>query len=83
MLTLRNAQDIIREKYYETDKERGILKTFLWLVEEIGELSEALRREEIEDIREELADVFAWTLSLANLLEIDIEEAFKKKYLSE
>ncbi|MGQ4891199.1 MAG: MazG nucleotide pyrophosphohydrolase domain-containing protein [Candidatus Njordarchaeia archaeon] len=83
MLTLKEAQEIIKEKFFETDSKRGVLKTFLWLVEEIGELAEALRKEKREEIFEEIADVFAWTTSLANLLDIDLEEAFKSKYLGE
>lgn len=83
LLTLKEAQEIIKEKFFETDSKRGVLKTFLWLVEEIGELAEALRKEKREEIFEEIADVFAWTTSLANLLDIDLEEAFKSKYLGE
>ncbi len=81
-MELRELQAFIKEKYYEKDRERGVLKTFLWLVEEIGELSEALRGGNMEAIDEEIADVFAWTLSLANLLGIDLEESFKRKYMS-
>ncbi len=81
-MELRELQEFIKEKYYEKDKKRGVLKTFLWLVEEIGELSEALREENFEAINEEIADVLAWTLSLANLLEIDLEKSFKRKYMS-
>ena len=83
LLTLKEAQEIIKNKFFEKDYKRGILKTFLWLVEEVGELSEAIREENMENMFEEIADVFAWTLSLANLLNIDLEEAFKSKYLSE
>ena len=52
----------------------------LWLVEEVGELAEAIRREEPENIEEELADCFAWIGALANLYGVDLEEAFLKKY---
>lgn len=34
-------------------------------------------------IEEEIADVFAWLLSIANLVGVDLEEAFRKKYLAE
>jgi NTP pyrophosphatase (non-canonical NTP hydrolase) len=33
-----------------------------------------------ENASEELADIIAWTNSLANLLEIDLESAISKKY---
>lgn len=54
----------------------------LLLVEEIGEIAEAILREESENIEEELADCFAWIGALANLYGVNLEEAFLKKYLS-
>lgn len=78
--TIREFQELMRELYYEKDSKRGIWKTYAWLVEEIGELSEALRVGDREKLREEIVDVIAWTNSLANLLEIDIAEAVLRKY---
>lgn len=52
----------------------------MWLGEELGELFKAVR--ESKGIEEEVADVFAWLLSVANVLGIDVEEAFKMKYLT-
>ncbi|AGJ63442.1 putative pyrophosphatase [Sulfolobus islandicus LAL14/1] len=66
--------------YFEKDSQRGIYATFTWLVEEVGELAEALLSNDSDSIQEELADVIAWTVSIANLKGIDIEEALKKKY---
>lgn len=70
----------IAELYLEKDRRRGAQGTFLWLVEEVGELSEAVRRDERENVEEELADVVAWVASLANLLDVDLEKALAKKY---
>lgn len=70
----------IGELYLAKDRRRGAQGTMLWLVEEIGELSEAVRRGEREGIEEELADVVAWTASLANLLDVDLEKAMAAKY---
>ncbi len=82
-ITLRQAQDLMRKYYYERDSRRGLYATFTWLVEEVGELAEAiLEKRDKEAIEEEIADVLAWLLSLSNLLGIDAEEAFKKKYLN-
>lgn len=82
-ITLRQAQDLMRKYYFERDSRRGLYATFTWLVEEVGELAEAiLERRDMEAIEEEVADVLAWLLSLSNLLGIDTEEAFRKKYLS-
>lgn len=47
----------MRELYLDKDAQRGAEKTLLWLMEEIGELSEALRKK--ENMKEELADIIA------------------------
>lgn len=77
-MNINDFQKMIYELYYERDYARGPERTMLWLVEEIGELSEALRKD--EDIEEEIADVIAWVVSLANLFNIDVEEVLNKKY---
>ncbi|MEB3756462.1 MAG: nucleotide pyrophosphohydrolase [Desulfurococcales archaeon] len=79
-MEIREAQQLIREKYLEKDSLRGVFKSFTWLVEEIGELGEALLKRSYRDIQQEIADVIAWTLSVANLIGVDAEEAFKEKY---
>jgi len=71
-------QERIRRIYYDKDAKRGKEKTFLWFMEEIGELAEAMRKN--KNLGEEFADVFAWLVSLANLCGIDLEEEVKKKY---
>ncbi|MCC6016796.1 MAG: nucleotide pyrophosphohydrolase [Desulfurococcaceae archaeon] len=79
-MDLRCIQEFIRKEYYERDSARGLYATFTWLVEEVGELAEALLSGDKESIEEELADVLAWTISVANLLDIDIVKAFIRKY---
>jgi len=79
-MDLSEAQKIIREKYYERDSVRGLYATFTWFIEEIGELADAVIKMNREAIEEELADVFAWLLSIANLLNINLDIAFRKKY---
>jgi len=81
-LTLRFVQNLMKKYYYERDSARGLYATFTWLVEEVGELAEALLSNNKEAIAEEIADVLAWLSSVSNLANIDIEEAFKKKYMS-
>ena len=66
--------------YGERDKKRGVDGTFIWLVEEIGELSEAVRKRDKISMHEEFADVFAWLLSLANVTGIDLNDSFREKY---
>jgi NTP pyrophosphatase (non-canonical NTP hydrolase) len=78
---IKEAQKIIDEFYGERDRDRGIWRNLVWLGEEVGELYKAVREE--EGVEEEIADVFAWLLSVANVLGIDVEDAFRKKYLRE
>ena len=72
----------MKELYLSRDRKRGTYKTMLKLVEEVGELSEALLFDDKAKIEEEIADVIAWTLSIANLYDIDTEEAFNRKYFN-
>ncbi len=66
--------------YYDKDAARGVEGTFMWLVEEFGELSAALRGGSEAERKEEFADVLAWLATIANILEIDLEEAIAEKY---
>jgi len=70
----------MHDLYVHNDKRRGANATMLWLVEEVGELAEAVRRNNKQNIREELADCFAWLGALANLYDINLETAFLEKY---
>ncbi len=77
-MKISEFQKLIRDLYLEKDRKRGLERTFFWFVEEVGELAEAIRKG--ENVGEEIADVFAWLVSLANILEIDVESEVKKKY---
>jgi NTP pyrophosphatase (non-canonical NTP hydrolase) len=77
-MEIKDFQKLIKAIYYKKDKKRGKEKTFMWFCEEVGELSRALRRKRKKEMKEEFADVFAWLISLANLYNIDLEEAIKK-----
>ena len=81
-ITLKELQNLMKKHYYRRDKERGIHATFAWLVEEVGELAEAILHNDKEGIQEEIADVLAWLASVANLTDADLEEAFRKKYMN-
>jgi NTP pyrophosphatase (non-canonical NTP hydrolase) len=80
MREIAGFQRHIADLYLAKDKRRGTTGTMLWMVEEVGELAEAVRRGEREGLEEEMADVLAWLASLANLLEIDLEKAVAAKY---
>ncbi len=73
-------QKFMYDLYSHNDRRRGATATMLWLVEEVGELAEAVRRDDIDSIKEEIADCFAWVGAIANLYDIDLEAAFLAKY---
>lgn len=79
-MRLKCVQEFIRSEYFDRDSRRGLFATFTWLVEEVGELAEALLSGDRESIEEEIADVLAWTISVANLVGVDVEKVFLKKY---
>jgi NTP pyrophosphatase (non-canonical NTP hydrolase) len=66
--------------YFEKDQARGIDGTFMWLIEEVGELAAALREGTPEDQAAEFADVLAWLTTIANVAGIDLNEAVRQKY---
>ena len=66
--------------YFSKDVARGVDGTFMWLMEEIGELASALRDGTPEEQREEFADVLAWITTIANVVNVDLSEAVAKKY---
>jgi len=82
-LTLRQFQRLVSERYEATDRARGTPKTFLWFIEEVGELATALNGTDRANLREEFADVLAWLCTLANINDIDLSEAIAQKYLRE
>ena len=75
---INEFQALISEKYEQRDRERGTAKTFMWFIEEVGELSTALASKDYENSEEEFADVFAWLCTLANINDIDLEKACRK-----
>ncbi len=75
-------QALIHNLYFEKDKKRGALGTFTWLVEEVGEVANILKQKKIDSsaLGSELADIIAWTFSIANIYGIDLEKAILNKY---
>jgi len=74
-LRIDQFQRIIDETYGSRDAERGLERTFMWLVEEMGELARALRAEDHERKVEEFSDVLAWLTTTASLAGVDMAEA--------
>lgn len=80
MPDLSEFQARIRALYGARDAERGLFETFAWLVEEVGELSRALRRGDRANLETEFADVAAWLVSVANLAGVDVGECVDRLY---
>jgi NTP pyrophosphatase (non-canonical NTP hydrolase) len=78
--SLEQLQRLIRETYDEKDRRRGVDGTFMWFMEEVGELSAALRSGTDEERALEFADVLAWLATLANVVGVDLEAAVRAKY---
>lgn len=79
-LSIADLQRHIRQMYYEKDVVRGVDGTFMWLMEEVGELASALRGDDRQNLAEEFADVIAWLVTIANVAEIDLAAALASKY---
>ena len=77
-MELAAFQAFIRDKYYARDSQRGTPATFLWFVEEVGELASALAGDDERNKEEEFADVLGWLCTLANINGVELEEAVKK-----
>jgi NTP pyrophosphatase (non-canonical NTP hydrolase) len=79
-LDLAAFQRHIAVTYGKKDAERGLPGTFMYFMEEVGELAEALREPHKHDVAGEFADCLAWLTSLAHLADIDLAAATAKKY---
>lgn len=86
-LTFAEFQRVIRDRYFKTDNARGTPGTFMWLIEEVGELATALQDNapgkaptagQRANLEEEFADVVAWLTTLANIHGVDLEAALRK-----
>lgn len=79
-MTLTQLQQRIRDLYGAKDGARGAEGTFMWFMEEVGELAAALRGGTHAERVLEFADVLAWLATLANIAGVDLEEAMAEKY---
>lgn len=79
-LSIADLQRHIRHMYFEKDAARGVDGTFMWLMEEVGELASALRGNDQQNLAEEFADVIAWLATIANVAEVDLNAALQAKY---
>lgn len=79
-ISLGDLQRLIRKMYSSKDEARGVDGTFMWLMEEVGELAAALREGTKEELELEFADVLAWLATIANIADVDLSAAVQKKY---
>ena len=77
-MELAAFQQLMDDLYGEADRSRGIPATVAWLCEELGELAQAVRKGTIDQQRHELGDVLAWLASLANQLDLSLDDAARR-----
>jgi NTP pyrophosphatase (non-canonical NTP hydrolase) len=79
-ITFADFQSLIDRMYSDKDRARGVDGTFMWLMEEVGELAAALREGTHEEQSAEFADVLAWLTTIANVVGVDLAAAVRQKY---
>ena len=72
---LNNLQFYIKDNYQKTD----INKAISWMSEELEELKIGIKKGDTENIKEELAQVFIWCISIANIFDFKLEEIVEKE----
>ena len=80
-MQISEFQEMMRNLYFKRDSQRGIQGTYEWLVDEVAELGEEIKKGTDKQATEkEFADVIAWLASLANIMNIDLQTATLNKY---
>lgn len=74
-MDLIRFQQLMRATYGARDRQRGVAASVAWLVEELGELAQAVRKGDRADQLHELGDVLAWLASVADQLDVSLDEA--------
>ena len=74
-------QQDLAARFAEGDRKSGAAFLALVLMEEVGELAEAIRRGDRDEARKEVADVAFMAYAIANVLDADLEEAIRAKFL--
>ena len=77
-MTLDEVQSLMDDLYGEADRARGMPATVAWLCEELGELAQAARKGTKDQQLHELGDVLAWLASLANQLDLSLDDAMAR-----
>lgn len=77
-MELADVQDLMERLYGEHDRARGVPATVAWLCEELGELAQAVRKGTRDQQLHEFGDVLAWLASLANQMDISLDDAMAR-----
>ena len=70
-MDIKQFQELISKKNEKRDRQRGTPATFMWFIEEVGELATALASDDKKNKEDEFADVFAWLCTLANINDVE------------
>lgn len=74
-------QSDLAARFAERDRKSGAAFLMMVLMEEVGELAEAVRRGERDEARKEVADVAFMAYALASVLDVDLDTAIRQKFL--
>ena len=77
-MDLAQLQRLMEELYGDADRARGVPATVAWLAEELGELAQAVRKGSRAQQVHEFGDVLAWLASLANQMDVSLDEAMQR-----
>lgn len=82
-MEIGSFQRLMKERYGKEDRERGAYFLFVVLAAEVGELADALKKEEAKEVGEELADISFCCIAHANYFGINLEEVLVSKYVNQ
>lgn len=68
-------QRLMASTYGTRDRARGLPSSVAWLVEEVGELAQAVRKGDRDAQLHEVGDVLAWLASITDQLGLSLSEA--------
>ena len=72
---LEEFQRLMADTYGARDSARGLPASVAWLVEEVGELAQAVRKGDDQARLHEVGDVLAWLASITEQLGLSLQEA--------
>jgi NTP pyrophosphatase (non-canonical NTP hydrolase) len=74
-MQLEDFQRLMADTYGSRDAARGLPTSVAWLVEEVGELAQAVRKGDAAAQLHEVGDVLAWLASITEQLGLSLEDA--------